>query len=68
MNRADHTREVERLLIDQRPLPGPRLREDLRGSLLGAARREARPDHLRALVAGCGLSGVVLLGIAAVLA
>lgn len=62
----DHD-DLERRLLEQRPLPRPGFRSQLRSHLLAKGqRRAARPARLRLLIAAYAGSGLALLLIAAV--
>jgi hypothetical protein len=52
-------------LADERPVPRAVWRGELRRGLLAGALPPARPRRLRLLIAAYGLSGAVLLGLAA---
>jgi hypothetical protein len=68
MSRGDDIIEDLRFaqrLTDERPVPRASWRGELRRGLLAGAFPPARPRRLRLLIAAYGLSGAVLLGLAA---
>ena len=68
MSRGDEIIEDPRFaqrLADERPVPRAAWRGELQRGLLARALPPARPRRLRLLIAAYGLSGAVLLGLAA---
>ena len=56
---------VERRLSDERPLPTPGFRAQLRHSLTSGAQPRQRPGGLRILIASYAVAGMALLSIVA---